>query len=70
MSSMAETVLMVRPAAFGFNEQTAGNNVFQSKPLLSAEALQTAAVEEFDAFVSALRMQKNKCARNTRYARA
>jgi hypothetical protein len=55
---MADTVLKVRPAAFGFNEQTAGNNVFQSKTLLSAEALQTAAVEEFDAFVSALRMQK------------
>ncbi len=25
------TIMMVRPANFGFNEETAGNNAFQTK---------------------------------------
>lgn len=46
---------MVRPVRFGFNEQTARNNVFQQKGRESANAVAQQAVEEFDAFVQLLR---------------
>lgn len=49
-------VLMVRPANFGFNEETAANNAFQSRDgLLSAAQMRERAVAEFDQFVSNLR---------------
>ena len=52
----ADTLMMVRPANFGFNEQTASNNAFQtndtSRP---ASEIQQLAVQEFDAFVEKLR---------------
>lgn len=49
-------ILMVRPANFAFNEETAANNAFQSRDnKLSAEALRDKAVEEFDGFVARLR---------------
>ncbi len=55
MSQLASTVLMVRPASFAFNRQTAVNNRFQTEP----EALNHDKVlEEFDAFVSQLREQQ------------
>ena len=44
---------MLRPAAFGFNTQTAASNVFQ-QPLARADAAQ-AARDEFDAMVNQLR---------------
>ena len=47
-------VLMVRPAFFGFNEDTASNNHFQQRPL-SPDDLTHKAQEEFDAYVSLLR---------------
>jgi hypothetical protein len=43
------TILMVRPASFGFNEQTAVNNSFQQKA--SLENIQQKALHEFDAMV-------------------
>jgi len=46
---------MVRPAAFGFNEETAANNYFQSNPGISKEELQQKALAEFDAMVETLR---------------
>lgn len=46
---------MVRPAAFGFNEETAVNNYFQSKPVGSKEQLQEKALAEFDSMVQTLR---------------
>jgi hypothetical protein len=47
---------MVRPAAFGFNEETAANNAFQVKnESLSAEEIQERALQEFDTFVNKLR---------------
>lgn len=52
---LASTILMVRPAAFGFNKQTAANNFFQSPSSLTAEQLQQKAVQEFDNMVAALR---------------
>ncbi len=52
---LASTILMVRPAAFGFNKQTAANNFFQSSSSLTAEQLQQKAVQEFDNMVATLR---------------
>lgn len=48
----ADTILMVRPAAFGFNEQTAANNYFQQQ---TNEPVHDKAVREFDAMVAILR---------------
>ncbi len=55
MSQVASTILMIRPAAFGFNAETAANNVFQSATSLSQKQVQKKAVEEFDAFTDTLR---------------
>jgi hypothetical protein len=52
---LASTILMVRPAAFGFNTETAANNFFQSRSSLTAEQLQQKAVQEFDNMVATLR---------------
>jgi len=51
----ASTILMIRPAAFGYNEETAANNFFQSHSNLSADELQQIAVAEFDNMVRILR---------------
>ncbi|MEZ4955768.1 MAG: arginine deiminase-related protein [Saprospiraceae bacterium] len=49
-------ILMVRPANFGFNEETADSNAFQSKDQhLAANEIKQKAIEEFDAFVGKLR---------------
>ncbi len=46
---------MIRPASFGFNEETAGSNAFQKNlPEASAEVSKKA-IEEFDGFVQDLR---------------
>jgi hypothetical protein len=50
------TVLMVRPANFAFNPDTAGNNPFQHDDLPTAQ-VQRQALEEFDRYVEALRAQ-------------
>lgn len=50
------TILMVRPANFGFNEQTAANNAFQVRETnLTKKQIQQKAIEEFDTFVDKLR---------------
>ena len=46
---------MIRPAAFGYNEETAESNSFQSKLSLSKEEVQQKALEEFDAMVQLLK---------------
>lgn len=46
------TVLMVRPAAFSYNEQTAGNNSFQEKGY--EQNAQANALKEFDNYVKLL----------------
>lgn len=47
---------MVRPANFGFNEETASNNAFQSRNIqLEQAAIQKQAQLEFDRFVTTLR---------------
>ncbi len=51
-----DTILMVRPAHFGFNEETAANNAFQvNDQSLSQFEIQEKAKVEFDAFVVKLR---------------
>lgn len=46
---------MIRPAAFGFNKETAVNNFFQVQPKTNEESLQQKALDEFENMVSALR---------------
>lgn len=49
-------ILMVRPANFGFNEETAESNAFQSNDTSkSVTEIKKAAVAEFDAFVRQLK---------------
>jgi hypothetical protein len=58
MNQVAEKILMVRPAAFGFNTETAANNFFQNKTDLTQEQLQQKAVQEFDVMVKGLRSEE------------
>lgn len=49
-------ILMVRPAHFAFNEETAASNAFQSRDgRLTPQQIRQQAMEEFDAFVEQLR---------------
>lgn len=48
-------LLMVRPARFGPNSDTAASNVFQQAGALASAAVRKAARREFDALVAALR---------------
>jgi len=49
------TILMVRPANFGFNEQTAENNAFQVRETkLTKKQIHKKAIEEFDVFAEKL----------------
>jgi hypothetical protein len=50
----ASTILMIRPAAFGFNEETAANNFFQSPSSLSNKKIQEKALQEFDDMIKLL----------------
>jgi len=50
----ASTILMIRPAAFGFNEETSANNYFQSSVSTNPKELQSKALAEFDQMVQSL----------------
>ena len=56
----AAAVLMVRPARFGFNPETAPSNSFQTPPAefdgtaLAPSGLQSLALREFDALTESL----------------
>lgn len=52
---LASSILMIRPAAFAFNEQTSGNNFFQLNLSVERKQLQRDAVREFDNMVQTLR---------------
>jgi len=52
---ITDTVMMVRPDDFAFNEQTATDNEFQNVPDRRPEDINRAALEEFDQSVQALR---------------
>ena len=51
---VTDTILMVRPAAFDFNEETAVNNSFQNRSSLLKTDLQTKALSQFDGMVNTL----------------
>ena len=55
MQQGTATIVMLRPAAFGYNEQTSHNNFFQDSAQQNNEVLQELALKEFDAAVSLLR---------------
>ncbi|RAI88505.1 citrulline utilization hydrolase CtlX [Algoriphagus yeomjeoni] len=54
---ITSTILMVRPANFGFNPETAGNNFYQQSDGRSPEIINSLAQKEFDSFVAMLRDQ-------------
>lgn len=53
-SQTTSNLLMIRPASFGFNEQTAESNAFQQKDA-QLQQVQQNALQEFDAFSALLR---------------
>ena len=54
--STTDTILMIRPANFGYNAETADNNTFQSfDDSLSASEIHKKALEEFDRVVVEIR---------------
>ncbi|MBS1758859.1 MAG: amidinotransferase [Bacteroidetes bacterium] len=53
--SVASTLLMIRPASFSYNDQTAANNYFQEKINIASETLQQYVLVEFDAMVRELK---------------
>lgn len=55
-TNFTSCVMMVRPACFGFNEETAEDNAFQTKISgMSSEEISAKAKEEFDNLVAKLR---------------
>lgn len=58
MNQCAKHILMVRPAHFGYNAETAVSNAFQNKSLLSQAEIQQKALAEFDAFQERLKEHK------------
>ena len=55
MKQLTNHILMIRPAQFRMNEQTAVNNYFQASAGISPEEVVKKSQEEFDAYVSVLR---------------
>lgn len=56
MQQLTNHIMMIRPVNFGFNDQTAANNAFQSTDeVKDANALKQIAMEEFDNMVQTLR---------------
>lgn len=53
--TLAHTILMIRPAAFGFNKETAADNFFQSDLKLKVTEIQQKALAEFDNMAQLLR---------------
>lgn len=57
-TNFTSRVMMVRPACFGFNEETAGDNAFQTKISgMSSKEISEKAREEFDRLVTKLRLK-------------
>lgn len=54
-SQITDTLLMIRPAAFGFNAETAASNAFQHNLSISQAEVQQKVLFEFDTFVGKLR---------------
>ncbi len=54
----SDTILMVHPARFGFNAETAENNFYQKRDERSAVEISALARREFDGFVALLKDQR------------
>ena len=52
---LTDTILMIEPVAFGFNEDTAQNNFFQQQDDTPENIIQQKALSEFSAMVRQLR---------------
>ena len=57
MNQTSSVILMVRPAHFGFNPETAESNFYQQQDFRSSEEIQQLALAEFDGFVALLKDQ-------------
>src|SRR5690606_16158049 len=55
MTQITDSILMVRPAQFRMNEQTAVNNFFQEQLDITQDTITVKAQKEFDNFVETLR---------------
>ncbi len=55
IAAPAQIVIMVRPAVFGYNKQTAATNIFQQPPVSTGPSVQRQAFGEFEAMVRLLR---------------
>ncbi|MBX5439386.1 MAG: amidinotransferase [Thermoflavifilum sp.] len=54
MAAFTSRILMIRPACFGFNPQTAASNAFQKNPGIADADIQRLALREFDDMVALL----------------
>lgn len=54
VSGLTSTVLMVKPCAFGYNEETAATNSMQIRPKLDCKTVQSKAAQEFADYVKLL----------------
>ncbi|WDP88504.1 MAG: hypothetical protein HUN04_01600 [Desulfobacter sp.] len=57
VSRTTDTILMVRPYDFGFNEETGQDNEFQRRPDMSEQEINEAANKEFQTMVDRLRAE-------------
>lgn len=55
MKQITDKIMMIRPANFQFNEETAANNAFQTAGEYDNEKIKNQAIAEFDAMVDTLR---------------
>ena len=55
MTQSTNTILMIRPAAFRMNEQTAVNNYYQEELHIANSTINHKAQKEFDDYVEVLR---------------
>jgi len=56
MSTITDTIMMIRPKNFGFNEETSKDNAFQNaEAQIDPESAKIKAIQEFDAMVGSLR---------------
>lgn len=55
MTQLTSSLLMIRPLAFGFDDEAAEDNIFQHQKSMDASTAAAKAKEEFDNFVSCLR---------------
>lgn len=55
MAQYTDTIFMVQPISFYYNEETAINNFFQKEPERDEDVVQALALKEFNSFVEKLR---------------